>query len=80
MRKRTTYNQLLFDKGINVLRRERIVFSTNGVGIAGERWKKLTYLTAYRKNNQNLTSEMKKNSRKQYSHSEVDKDFFANRA
>lgn len=37
MRKRTTYNQLLFDKGINVLRRERIVFSTNGVGITGER-------------------------------------------
>lgn len=33
MRKRTTYNQLLFDKGINVLRRERIVFSTNGVDI-----------------------------------------------
>lgn len=33
MRKRTTYNQLLFDKGINVLRRERIVFSTNGVEV-----------------------------------------------
>lgn len=37
---RELQSQLTCDKGANAFKRERIVFSTNGVGITGENMKK----------------------------------------
>lgn len=38
--KRTIHGQLIFDKGSNVSKRNRIIFLTNGVEITGKIWKK----------------------------------------
>lgn len=62
-KRETRKGQLVFDKGANVLKRKRITFLTNGVGITGKNLKKINlelYLIFYRKMNLNATDEIKK--------------------